>query len=248
MLRVKKKQNLKVGIVLFLVIPAIYFGLLRIPQSLFSYHYEFKNFKVYSDREIPKEIDIVLVDVLKRISKSELYEPTEKYAIFICNSGWRLALFTRDPNVGGLVNQGLSKNVFIREAFINENRIVSPIKGKEIALPLERPLSYFIAHEITHSLQTKVDRFMMFTTPEYIVEGYADYIGKSIDFNYQEYFELFIKQDKIMNPSTGLYNKYHLIIAYLMDKKGMTFKEIVQSKMELEKVENELKAKYNTGL
>jgi len=51
-----------------------------------------------------------------------------------------------------------------------------------------------------------------------------------------------------MNPSTGLYNKYHLLIAYLMDKKEMTFKEIVQSKMELEKVENELKAKYNTGL
>jgi len=43
----------------------------------------------------------------------------------------------------------------------------------------DRPLSYFIAHEATHALQRKFDKWMLLKTPAYIIEGYADYIGKA---------------------------------------------------------------------
>lgn len=214
---------------------------------LFAYHHHYKNFDVHSDLPISSDIDKVLDDVIFRISHSELYDSRDSFSIYICNSTWRLLLFTRRAGVGGLVNQGLSDNVFIRESEIAENKIVSPTKGEEIALPEERPLSYFIAHEITHVLQTKVDRFMHFTTPTYIVEGYADYIGKATHFKYGRYLNNLNRNDITMNPETGLYNKYHLLVAHLMDKKGMTFQEIAHKKIDIAQVEHWLEVESTTN-
>lgn len=244
-----KKINTKIkagGFIVFLLILA-YFFLLVSPNMLFAHHHHYKNFDVHSDLFISNDIDSVLDDVINRISRSELYDSTDNFSIFICNSTWRLLLFTRSAGVGGLVNQGLSDNVFIRESEIAENKIISPTKGEEIALPEERPLSYFIAHEITHVLQTKVDRFMHFTTPAYIVEGYADYIGKATHFEYDRYLNNFNRNDITMNPEIGLYNKYHLLIAHLMNKKGMTFREIVHKKIDMAQVEHWLENECTTS-
>lgn len=244
MFRVNKKIKIS-GLIISLSLFG-YLGLLLYPNLLFSYHHTFKNFNIYSDQKIPIEIDRVLTDVLRRLKKSELYENTDTFSIYFCNSRWRLSLLTRNSNVGGFVNQGLSNNVFIRESKIEKNKIVSPTKGQEIALVEERPLSYFIAHEITHSLQTKIDRFMHITTPKYIVEGYADYIGKDSSFDFHKNLNNFNNNHITMNPATGLYNKYHLMIAYLMDIKGLTFQEIVKQKRSLREVENELKNENTT--
>lgn len=238
---VKINRTVKTSSLVFFISFFGYLGLLLYPNFLFANHHQFKNFHVYSDQEIPYEIDEVLIDVLDRIKQSELYEDKDMFSVYFCNSKWRLSLLTRNPNIGGLVNQGLSNNIFIRESEIEKNKIVSPTKGQEIALVEERSLSYFIAHEITHSLQTKTERFMHITTPKYIVEGYADYIGKGTSFRYEKYLTDFLQNDVTMNPTTGLYNKYHLIIAYLMDVKGLSFREIVNLKLEMESVEDELK-------
>jgi membrane-bound lytic murein transglycosylase MltF len=218
-----------------------YLGLLLHPNFLFANYHNYKNFDVYSDQKIPIDIDNVIEDALVRIKKSELYESDDRFSVFFCNTSWRLSLLTRNPNVGGLVNQGLSNNVFIRESEIEKNKIISPTKGQEIALVEERPLSYFLAHEITHTLQTKIERFMFLTTPEYIVEGYADYIGKGASFDYGRYLNDFKNNHFTMNPTTGLYNKYHLMVAYLIDIKGLSFQEIVEQKRSAEEIENEIK-------
>ena len=236
----KINKKLKISGLLIILLICTYLGLLVYPNVLFANHHSFKNFEVYSDRKIPIEINDVLEDVLVRIKKSELYESDDRFSIFFCNASWRLSLLTRNPNVGGLVNQGLSNNVFIRESEIEKNKIVNPTKGQEIALVEERPLSYFLAHEITHSLQTKIERFMFVTTPKYIVEGYADYIGKGPSFDYGRYLNDYKSNHATMNPTSGLYNKYHLMIAYLIDVKRLTFVEIVRQKRSLEEIENEL--------
>jgi len=246
MIRINKKVKISGGLISLSFFG--YLGILVYPNFLFANHHSFKNFEVYSDRRIPIEINDVLDDVLIRIKKSELYNNSDRFSIYFCNASWMLSLLARNPNVGGLVNQGLSKNVFIRESEIEKNKIVSPAKGKEIALVKERPLSYFLAHEITHSLQTKVEKFMHMITPEYIVEGYADYIAKGSSFDYNRYLKDFKSNDRTMDPASGLYNKYHLMIAYLMDVKGLSFKEIIKQKRSLTEVENELKNETTTGI
>jgi hypothetical protein len=241
MIRINRKVRIGGLLIIFSVFG--YLGLLIYPNFLFGNHYIYKNFDVYSDQKIPVEINAILDEVLVRIRKSELYDNKNRFSIYFCNSSWRLSLFTRNPNIGGLVNQGISNNIFIRESEIEKNKIVSPSKGQEIALVEERPLTYFIAHEITHSLQTKLDRFMYISTPEYIVEGYADYIGKGSSIDYKKYVKDFKENDFTMNPNSGLYNKYHLMIAYLMDIQGMSFREIVHQKINIEEIDQELKRK-----
>ena len=213
----------------------LYFGILLFPQVLFAKKYSYRNFEVYSDKNIPTEIEHVLDDVNKRISKSELYNKDDRFRIFIANDTWRLMLFTRNTNVGGQCDFSLTRSAYIRESDIASNRIVPP---KTWRFPLsDRPLSYFIAHELTHVMQSKSDRWLNMKVPTHILEGYADYIGKSTEFDFDEYYSKWETNAAIMNPENGLYNKYHLFVAYLMDKKGMSFKQLVETKPELTRME-----------
>lgn len=222
--------------VLFLLISLalVYIAILLYPSPFFSHKLEVFGQVVYSDQEIPKEMLGILDDVRERIKKSEFYTKEEKYKIFICNDSWRLFLFTRSTKIGGAVNF-FSPNIFIRKSNIEQNKIITQT---EIYTPKERPLSYFIAHEIIHVMQQKVSPLLLITKPTYIVEGYADYIAKAPNFDYDRYLNDYKTNTHFMNPSkSGMYNKYHLLIAFLMDKKGMTYHEILQKSFSMQTVE-----------
>jgi len=151
-----------------------------------------------------------------------------------CPNGALFALlFVRSLEVGGAVNP-FSSNVFIRETDIKNNKI---LKEKEIYQAKKRPLSYYLAHEITHVMQHKISNIMPLTIPKYIIEGYADYIGKEPDFDYDKFLQEYKENDFFMTIESGMYNRYHLLVAYLMDKKGMSFREIVEKKPSREEVE-----------
>lgn len=232
----KKKTKRSIGILFGIGLAYIF--LLISPSLLFSYTYKYQNFQVYADELIPTEIEEVLKDVDTRLKGSDLYEASDQFKIFICNEDWRFSFFTRNPKAGGVVNFGLSPNIFIRQSDIKKNRIIPP-DGWMFAAN-ERPLSYFIAHEATHSLQRKIDPLLNIKNPVYIIEGYADYIGKGKDFDFKKYKQRYIEGHPTMNPANGLYSKYHLYIAYLMEKKNYSFLDIVKEQPDLESVLKEL--------
>lgn len=211
-----------------------YILLLMWPNLLFSHQYQYQNFNIHSDKAIPLEIEKVLDDVVKRIQYSELYNKKDKFRIFICQKNWRFTLLTRNPKAGGVVNGILSSNAFIRSSNIETNALIPP-SGWLYEAHL-RPLSYFIAHELTHSMQSSYDRFMVAKVPPYIMEGYADYIGKRPAYNYELYKTQLLENHRKMDPANGLYNRYHLYIAYLMEIKGLSFVQILDQKPEIEVV------------
>lgn len=224
---------MKFFLLFLLIIVLAYIGLLLYPNTFFSYKTEYKNYTIYSDEFIPKEIGKILDDAQKRIEKSELYYKKDRYKIFICNASWRLFLFTRSTEAGGTVN-AFSSNVFIRKSDIKKNKI---LKEQEIYTPKERPLSYFMAHELTHVMQHKLSNIMPLTKPKYIMEGYADYIGKEPNFDYDKYLNDYKNKTFFMNIKSGMYNRYHLFIAFLMDKKGMSYQEVFDKEFSMEEVE-----------
>lgn len=227
----------RLGLSIFVLL-SFYGCILIFPEVLFAHTYTFRNFEVYSDRPISSDIESVLNDAKERITRSELYTDQQSFKIFLANERWRLALFTRNNNVGGVCHFNLTRNVFIRECDIASNSIVAPNSWK---FPLkDRPLSYFIAHELTHSMQSRHDRWLNFKTPVHILEGYADYIGKSKEFDYDHYLSDFRNGEPIMNPENGLYNRYHLFVAYLIDRKKMTFQNIIEENPNLVLIENEM--------
>ena len=215
------------------VVGGIYFIFLLYPNPLFANNYLYRNFTIYSDRQIPKNIETVIDDTIKRLETSELYKTTDKFKVYLCNESWRFKFFTRNENAGGVVNFLLSPNIFIRESKVETNQLIPPISWKNSMA--DRPLSYFLTHEAIHSLQRKYDRFLMFKAPAEVIEGYAEYIAKYKTTNINKLIENFKNNSPSMNPENGLYDRYNLYIFILIKHKGYSFKKIIQEKPDLEK-------------
>src|SRR4029077_19837600 len=82
--------------------------------------------------------------------------------------------------VGGIMNY-LGGHVFLRESDMAHDRLISP-RGTPVAA--DRPLSYFIAHEIVHDLEARaLPPLAFFRLPRWVSDGYADYVARDIDLD-----------------------------------------------------------------
>ncbi len=93
----------------------------------------------------------------------------------------------------------------------------------------DRPLDYFIAHEITHSLTGKaVGPLRYYRLSEWVREGYADYVGKGDSFKYDAARRAFLANAPEMDRwRSGLYLRYHLLVAYLLDKEHRSLPQVL---------------------
>lgn len=212
-------------------------SLILFPQPLFAYSMSHGQFQVWSDRPIDPEMAAVLDDAKRRIATSELHDPDAEYRIFLCSDRWRLLLLTRSTQVGGSVDTLLSRNIYLREADIPANRIVPP-QGA-LADADARPLSYFIAHEAAHVMQSRAfGRLMKLRYPDWLIEGYADHVGKGGEFDLEENARLMKDGDsRLEHAESGLYRRYHLLVAFLIDRKGHTIRTLFAAPPDRSQVE-----------
>lgn len=198
------------------------------PQLLFAHHVRHGVYEVWSDRPIPAAIDGVLDDVTRRLARSEIDEPGRGERIFLCNDDWRLALFSKRFNgrLGGVADNEISRSVFIRHADVAANTVIRP--DGQTAGP-DRPLSYYIAHELTHILEGDVvGRAMHFTEPGWLLEGYADYVGKGGGFDLAENRWLLLANDPRLDfRRSGLYRRYHLEVAELIERRHIGVRQLL---------------------
>ncbi len=215
------------GAGLLVLIAALYIGALAYPQPAFAYHATYRQFEVWSDRPIDGAISGVLDDATRRLKTSELYTPDQAFRIFFCNSTWRFGLYALfQTSAGGMVYP-LTANVYLRASDIARNRILSPHIGP-IADAEHRPLSYFIAHESTHVMQSRAfGRWFGLRYPTWLNEGYADYVGKGGDFDFDENLGLLKADDPALDYARSrLYRGYQLAVAWLLDKQGMSIRAV----------------------
>ena len=189
-------------------------GLLLQPAALFAHSIRHGQFVVYSDRPLEEGWEAVLGDVQRRLATTDLYDANAEFRIFVCNEPWRLWLLTRSTEVGGFADTFATRNIYLREAVAAENRIVPP--RETLADAESRPLSYFIAHEAVHVMQSRIfGRAMSLTSPKWLVEGHADYVAKAGDFQFEENRQLLIEGDPLLSKQyaqRGLYRRYHLMV------------------------------------
>lgn len=222
---------IKTGAAGLLGLLIMYMVLAALPKPMFAYRAVYQNYHVWSDRPIPAEITGVLDDVTRRLRTSVLHDRNTPVEIFFCNEPWRLWLYGRafSTRLGGAADVWLTRQVFIRASDIPANRIHSPGRGP-IADAAQRPLSYFIAHEITHSdVSRSFGRTVMLRYPEWLLEGYADYVGKAGDFDFDANRALYLAGARELDRDrSGLYRGFHLKVAYLLDKKGWTLQQVFE--------------------
>lgn len=236
-MKFKQKLLLKFVAALLAFI-AVMIGLLNFPQPFFHNTVSAKNLTLYSDQEFaPATGQQVLALVEAKLITSPLYSPEQKHLIFICNARWRQRLFfTYQYGVAGVNNYPFTTNVFLRDAIIEENCLISP-GGNRVAG--NRPLDYFIAHEITHTLTGQaIGGFGNQVLPQWKREGYADYVGKGTAFNYDEAKQLFLANDPKMDyASSGLYLRFNLLVAHLLDKQHWSVQRLLTEPIEQSVVE-----------
>jgi hypothetical protein len=193
------------------------------------HHVYYQNYEIWSDQAIPAEIATVLDDATRRLKTSEFYRADEKFTIFFCNASWRLFLFSQhfSHKTGGVADGWLTRYIYIRASDIPANKIYppgpNPIRDEQV-----RPLSYFLAHEVTHIIKSRrFGRTEHFRHPRWLIEGYAEYIGKGGDFDFEENFRLWVKRDPLMDyEKFGLYRRFHLCVYFMLKKKGWTVDEL----------------------
>jgi hypothetical protein len=211
------------------VLVTIYGLVIAFPEAAFAYKTSYQNYQVWSDEPIPREVGQVLDDVTRRLRTAPLHDRAAPVKIFFCNAPWRMRVYGMhfSTRFGGVADVWLTRHVIIRASDIAANRIRPPGHGP-IADARQRPLSYFIAHEITHTdVSRKYGRTVLLRYPEWLLEGYADYIGKGGDFDFDANRAQFVAGARELDRRrSGLYRGFHLKVAYLLDKKGWTLEQL----------------------
>lgn len=213
----------------FALIALAYVAVLAFPQLFFANRFDYKNYEIWSDKPIDPRINKVLDDATRRLRTSELYDPDRKIRVYFCNAPWRLWLYSQHftDKLGGATDTWLTRNVYIRASDIGSNRIDSPGPGP-ILDPDQRPLSYYIAHEATHVIESReFGRLMVLRYPQWLTEGYADYVGKGGDFDFDENLRLLLADSFLLDyERSGLYRRYELEVLYLINRRGLTVRQI----------------------
>lgn len=213
------------------------------PQPLFANKVAHKQFRVYSDKEINNDIGFVLNDAMDLVKRSELYDPTYTFDIFL--SHHTIYNSIDDLFLGrGPTARAVDNNVIIKVA-------IDP--ARDLAFPTfhescEVNLTYIIAHEMIHCLQENRYgklKFNPFRHPEYWkLEGYPEYIARqprrsAKDYDLvgeiERYIDLeststdgWISSDKGGCKAPVYYYKSRLMTEYLMDIKNFSYDDILK--------------------
>jgi hypothetical protein len=219
-------------------VSAVYLVLLAYPQPLFAYQMSAGGITVHARQPIPEAMESTLERARARLDRSPLHAGTRDVHVFICDKPWLFALFARQNyRVGGVADWLVGQHVFLRESDMQNDRLISP-SGQPVSA--DRPLSYFIAHEVMHVANVRaVGRWRYARMAQWVDDGYADYVARAIDFD--DALQKMKEGARELDPRrSGLYIRYQLMVAYLLDKQRVPLEALFAAPPSHEEVEAQL--------
>jgi hypothetical protein len=223
-------------------VAVVYGVLIRFPQVVFAYSTQSDNVVLHARSPLPSEAAAIAAEAGRRIKRSPLYAAETTYDVFLCDTPALFAFFAPiNRSVGGIADVYLSRHVFLRPSRIERDRLVGP-SGREASG--DRTLTYFIAHEITHIMTVRrLGPLGYMHLEAWQREGYADYVGKGGAFDFAATLRDFNAGADALDPKrSGLYLRYHLLVAHLLDQKGMTVDALLSAGMPAAPIEAALAA------
>jgi hypothetical protein len=225
------------------------------PEPLFANKLEHGQFNVYSNTMIDKEIELILDNSLDLVKKSELYDPTYTYDIFLSYN----SLFNKidDTFLGeGVSAKAIDDNIIMKVNIDAKRNLFFPT----FRTTCQSNLTYLLAHEMIHCLQEHKYgklKFNPFRHPEYWkLEGYPEYISKqpklagknySLSREIDRYVELesqttdiWITIEEGACEAPKYYYKGRLMIEYLMDIKHFSYDKILNDTIPVDRVYEEM--------
>lgn len=213
--------------VAILTAAGVYVAVLVYPQPLFAYELDHAGIIVHATRPIPGEMRTTLERARARLDRGALRDQTQNVHVFMCDSPWLFAVFARSHyRVGGIANVYIGRHVFLRQSDMVHDRLISP-SGKPV--PDDRPLSYFIAHEVMHIAHGRaLGMWGYFRLPQWVDDGDADYVGRDLDPG--KALRGFHAGVPELDPArSGLYIRWALMVGYVLQKEHVDIQTLLQT-------------------
>jgi hypothetical protein len=223
-----------------LTVGGAYLLVLAYPQPLFAYELQHAGIVVHATRPIPDAMRATLERVRARLDRSAVADPEHLDHVFLCDSRWLFALFARgNYRAGGIADVFVGQHVFLRENDMQHDRLIGP-SGQPVSA--DRPLSYYIAHELMHvAIGRRLGRLGYARLPQWVDDGLADYVARDIDL--PKALGGFKTGVRELDPSrSGLYLRYHLMVAYVLEKEQVPLAVLLDSPPARDAVEGKLAA------
>jgi hypothetical protein len=200
---------------------ALYVLLLLNPGPLFAYEARFANVVLHAPQPLPDHAVQVARAAYERIARSPFFSAADEYDVYLCDTPALYAFVSLKPDTGGVSQIYLDGNVFLRPSAIESDRLIGPL-GREV--PGERTLTYYIAHELAHTMLARhIGRRSYHALGVWQQEGYADYVGKAGAFDFEAVRAAFRAGERELDPErSGLYLRYHLLTTYALERQGLT--------------------------
>jgi hypothetical protein len=214
----------------------IYVGLICYPNLLFAHSIKYRNFTVYSTKEIDGNIHNILDKAEINLSTSDINNTAISYKLYLCNNYSFYSFFAPKSRKAFANNYSIVHNIFISNCDIRRNEAYKNDERDNYV----RQLSELIAHEATHTLTEKKLGFWKYLTLErWINEGYSETIGYNEALNIATAKE-FLKTNKNSDSPSVSYKKYYYAVAYILQIERMKFEEIIEADLTLDDVLNKI--------
>jgi hypothetical protein len=96
-----------------------------------------------------------------------------------------------------------------------------------------RTLAWLCAHELTHIVTAEQVGLRRFFVPEWVWEGFADYVGIENRQSFEELRDALGDHpiDVPMMQRYGSYPRYRLLVTYFIEKKGWTASQLLETRI-----------------
>ncbi len=219
----------------------LYIALLLRPGPLFAHEARYANVVLHAPQRLPAQAAHVARAAHERIARSPFFSASDQYHVYLCDTPALYALVSLKPGTGGVAQVYLDGNVFLRPSAVERDRLIGPL-GRDV--PGERTLTYYIAHELTHTMVARqLGRRAYHALAAWQQEGYADYVAKAGAFDFGAMQAAFRAGERELDPvRSGLYLRYHLLTAHALERQRSSPEQLLGQPRPSEPLEAELRA------
>jgi hypothetical protein len=258
-----KKRLFKIifrSLFLFMFFAGGFVALMLNPQLLYAKKTSYKQATVYYQHLYPASFNYSLDQALLLVKKSELYDSSFRYHIFL-NDGTSVSPILKKL-LGDAFAWGYYNNVVLSGTMDATNQFIQLNGG-------QRHLARTLAHEMIHDLQAH--RFGLFhsrplkNVPLWKWEGYPEYIayrssakdekkilldniGRLVNLRENSWSPVEIDIDEGKSFAGLDYFRWWLMIKYLVDIKHMSYKCILEEDIKYDAVLAGMRSWYNDQL
>jgi hypothetical protein len=219
----------------------VWLALVIHPQPLFAHTASRANLVLHARVPLEPQAGPLLDDVLRRITRSPLYDPARVHHVFLCDTPALFAFLEPiHPRVGGVAQTQFVGNVFIRPFNLDRGTVIGPSGQEKTG---ERTLAYFIAHELTHVMTAdRIGHGRSARLRAFQREGYADYVAMARPPDFAAARAALIRNDDEMDPKkSGLYRRYQLLVTQLLDREHLSVDALLAQPLDPAAVERRVR-------